>query len=79
MTCFNELMMHMRIVYNDQCVPFFFQAQQTSNNRKKSEKEMVKHGGKEENSEEFLDPQNTFWREEKTVQSNGKAGQSYCS
>ena len=45
----------------------FFQAQQTSKNRKKSEKEMVKRGGKEENSEEFLDPQNTFWREEKTV------------
>ena len=60
MTCFNELMMHMRIVYNDWCVPFFFQAQQTSTNRKKSVKKMVKRGGKEENSEDFLDPEIPF-------------------
>uniref|UniRef100_A0A7N2N037 valine--tRNA ligase n=1 Tax=Quercus lobata TaxID=97700 RepID=A0A7N2N037_QUELO len=36
------------------------QAQQTSTNRKKSEKKMVKRGGKEENSEDFFDPETPF-------------------
>ncbi|KAK7836912.1 valine--trna ligase, partial [Quercus suber] len=41
------------------------QAQQTSTTRKRSEKKMVKRGGKEETSEDFLDPETPFGKKKR--------------